>query len=102
VKRFGWFVKGGPVFSVLINKKIPTPDVGDDKIIDMDQRMPLRVNTSWQFAFSAGLSYQLSDKVSIAIEPTLKYYLNSQYERKYITTRHPYSFGLRTGLLFNF
>ena len=102
VKRFGWFVKGGPVFSVLINKNIPTPDVGDDKIIDMDQRMPLRVNTSWQFAFSAGLSYQLSDKVSIAIEPTLKYYLNSQYERKYITTRHPYSFGLRTGLLFNF
>ena len=102
VKRFGWFVKGGPVFSVLINKRIPSPDVGDDKIIDMDQRMPLRVNTSWQFAFSAGVTYQLSDKVSIAIEPTLKYYLNSQYERKYITTRHPYSFGLRTGLLFNF
>ncbi len=102
VKRFAWFVKGGPVFSVLINKSIPTPDVGDDRIIDLDQRMPLRVNTSWQFAFSAGVTYQLSNKVSIAIEPTLKYYLNSQYERKYITTRHPYSFGLRTGLLFNF
>lgn len=102
VKRFGWFVKGGPVFSVLINKSIPSPDVGDDKIIDMDQRMPVRMNTSWQFALSAGLTYHLSDKVSIAIEPTLRYYLNSQYERKYITTRHPYSFGLRTGLLFNF
>jgi hypothetical protein len=101
VKRFGWFLKGGPVFSVLVNKSIPSPDVGDDKIIDLDQRMPARMNTNWQFTFSAGVTYQLSDKVSIAIEPTLRYYLKSQYERKYITTRHPCAFGLRTGLLFN-
>lgn len=102
VNRFGWFIKAGPIFNVLIHENIPSPDAGNDKIIDIDQQMPSRVNTNWQLAFSAGLNYQLSDKVSLAIEPIFKYYLNSQYQRKYITTRHPYSIGLRTGLLFNF
>ena len=102
VNRFGWFIKGGPVLSILVNENIPKPDAGNDRIIDVNQQMPTRVNAHWQLAFSAGLTYQLSRKVSIAIEPTFKYYLNSQYERKYITTRHPYAVGLRTGLLFNF
>ena len=102
VNRFGWFVKGGPIFSILINENIPQPTPGNDKIIGLDQRMATRVSTNWQFAFSAGMTYQLSNKVSIAIEPTFRYYINSQYEQKYISTRHPYSIGLRTGLLFNF
>ncbi len=102
VNRFGWFIKGGPILSILVNENIPKPDAGNDRIVNIDQKMPTRINASWQLAFSAGLTYQLSQKVGIAIEPTFKYYLNSQYERKYITTRHPYSFGLRTGLLFNF
>jgi len=102
INRFGWFIKGGPILSILMNENIPTPDPGTDRIIDIDQAMPGRVNTHWQLGFSAGVTYQLSRKVSLAIEPTFKYYLNSQYQRKYITTSHPYSFGLRTGLLFNF
>jgi len=102
VNRFGWFIKGGPIFSVLLNSNVPDPETGSDRIVDLDQQMSPRVSTHWQMAFSAGVSYQLSSKVSIAVEPTFRYYLNSQYERKYITTRHPYSFGLRTGLLFNF
>lgn len=102
VNRFNWFVKGGPVFSVLVGKNVPEPDMGTDRIVGLDQRMPSRVNTHWQFAISAGLNYQLSNTVSIGIEPTFRYYLNSQYERKYISTRHPYSVGLRAGLLFNF
>lgn len=102
VNRFGWFVKGGPIFNVLLTQNIPTPIINNDRIVDMDDNMPMRVKTHWQFAVSAGFNYQLSDKVSISVEPTFRYYLNSQYERKYITTRHPYSIGLRTGLLFNF
>ena len=102
VNRFGWFVKGGPVFSLLVNENIPQPDPGSDRIVGLDQQMAGRVDSYWQFAFSAGMSYQLSNRVSIAIEPTFRYYLNSQYDRKYIYTRHPYSIGLRTGLLFNF
>lgn len=102
VKRFGWFVKGGPVLSLLVHKNIPGPDAGYNRIIGLDQQMATRVNTHWQVAFSLGMSYQLSNKVSIGIEPTFRYSLNSQYERKYISTRHPYAIGLRTGLLFNF
>ncbi|HSG67174.1 MAG TPA: hypothetical protein VK994_00610 [Bacteroidales bacterium] len=102
VNRFGWFIKGGPVFSLLIHENIPQPDAGNDRIVGLDQHMAARVKTYWQFAISAGMSYQLSNKVSITIEPTFRYFLNSQYERKYISTRHPYSIGLRTGLLFNF
>jgi len=102
VNRFGWFIKGGPVLSLLIHENIPEPDAGNDKIVSVDSQMPGRVNSTWQLGFSAGMSYKLSPKVSIAIEPTFRYYLSSQYQRKYITTRHPYSVGLRTGLLFNF
>ena len=102
VDRFGWFVKGGPVFSLLIRENIPQPDAGNDRIIGLDQQMAGRVNNYWQFAVSAGMNYQLSNRVSIAIEPTFRYYLNSQYDHMYINTRHPYSIGLRTGLLFNF
>lgn len=102
VDRLGWFVKGGPILSVLVNKNIPEPDAGYNRIIGLDQQMATRVSTHWQLAVSAGITYQLSNKVSIAIEPTFRYYLNSQYEQKYINTRHPYSVGLRTGLLFNF
>ena len=102
VNRFGWFIKGGPILSVLIYENIPEPDAGNDKIVNVDRQMPARVNSTWQLGFSAGMTYKLSRKVSIAIEPTFRYYLSSQYQRKYITTRHPYSVGLRTGLLFNF
>ncbi len=102
VNRFGWFVKGGPVFSLLIKENISQPEAGNDRIIGLDRQMAGRVGSYWQFAVSAGLNYQLSNRVSIAIEPTFRYYLNSQYERTYISTRHPYSIGLRTGLLFNF
>lgn len=102
VNRFGWYVKGGPVLSVLVHENIPQPDAGMDRIIAVDRQMPGRVNTYWQLAIGAGVSYKLSNKVSIAVEPVFKYYLNSQYQSKYITTRNPYSVGLRTGLLFNF
>jgi hypothetical protein len=102
VNRFGWYVKGGPILSVLVHENIPQPDAGMDKIIAVDQQMPSRVNTYWQFAVGVGVSYKLSNKVSIAVEPVFKYYLNSQYQKKYIKTNNPYSVGLRTGLLFNF
>lgn len=102
VNRFGWFIKGGPILSILVHENIPEPDAGNDRILSVDSQMPSRVNSNWQLGFSAGMTYQLSPKVSIAIEPTFRYYLSSQYQRKYISTRHPYSVGLRTGLLFNF
>jgi hypothetical protein len=102
IDRFGWFVKGGPILSLMMNKNIPDPDAGYNRIIGLDQQIAGRVDMHWQMAFSLGITYQLSEKVSFALEPTFRYYLNSQYERKYITTRHPYSLGLRTGLLFNF
>jgi len=102
IDRLGWFVKGGPIFSLLIHESIPEPYAGNDRIIGLDQQMAYRVNTHWQFAVSAGVTYELSNKVCIALEPTFRYYLKSQYERKYISTSHPYSIGLRTGLLFNF
>lgn len=101
IDRFGWFVKGGPILSLMINENIPEPDAGYNRIISLDQQMATRVDLHWQLAISMGVTYQLSKNVSIALEPTFRYYLNSQYERKYISTRHPYALGLRAGLLFN-
>lgn len=103
-KRFGWFVKGGPSLSILIHENKPDVNIPYEyyKILNVENEVPARIKTYWQFAFSGGVSYRLSNHLSISLEPMIRYYLNSAYERNKMETKHPYSFGLRTGFLLNF
>ncbi len=99
--KFSYSLKGGPSLSVLIYENIPeaTLPSGDISIININETNPSRIKTHWYFMFSAGIEYKLNDKMSVAFEPTFRYYMKSAYERKYITTKHPFSIGLRTGVL---
>ncbi len=103
-RRFGWFVKGGPSISILIDQNIPESgmDNTSDKIVSSANSLPGRTRTHWQFIMSTGATYKLGHRVSLSIEPTFKYYINSAYENSTLNTKHPYSIGLRTGLLLNF
>ncbi len=103
-RRFGWFVKGGPSLSFLIHEKIPQSGLaeGQARILNIEDELPGRISTHWQFIISAGVTYKLGSRISISMEPMFRYYIKSVYEQDKINTRHPFSVGLRTGLLLNF
>lgn len=103
-KRFGWFVKGGPSLSIMINKDMSSNNMSDteDKVLQIDNEIPARINTNWQFVFSAGVSYRLSNSLSFTAEPIFRYYLNSTYERTKLNLKNPYSLGLRVGFNVDF
>jgi hypothetical protein len=103
-RRFGWFVKAGPALALMVHENIPEMSMPEDqfKIVNVENSLPSRMSANWQFILSAGASYKLGNKVSLSVEPLMRYYINSDYEPGKFTTRHPYAIGLRTGLLFNF
>ncbi|MCD4664107.1 MAG: hypothetical protein K8R68_02475 [Bacteroidales bacterium] len=103
-KRFGWFVKAGPSLSIMIHDSKPDVYIPEEqyRILSIENEIPTRIKTHWQFVFSAGASFRLSNNLSISVEPMLRYYLSSAYERNKIATKHPYSIGLRAGFLINF
>lgn len=105
-RRISYSLKGGPIMSFMINKNIPEVVLPEDKIkiIKIDKNIPTRINTNWQFAINIGFAYKLSDHLNISIEPTFRYYLRSVYnnDNNIITTKHPYSLGVRTGLIYKF
>lgn len=100
-RRFGWFVKGGPSLSIMIheNNSSNTASGTEDKILSIKNEVPSRINTNWQFVFSGGVSYRLSNHLSFTAEPLFRYYLNSTYEKNNLNLKNPYSFGLRVGFL---
>jgi hypothetical protein len=102
--KFGWHVKGGPSFSLLVHENIPDMGLTNEKhkIVEISNDLPNKIKTNWQFIISAGLDYRFSDHISLSVEPIFRYFINSGYETGNLTTQHPYSYGVRCGLLFNF
>jgi hypothetical protein len=100
-RRFGWFVKGGPSLMLLIDQNIPETNMANssDMVMNSENSLPGKRGTHWQFIMSAGATYKLGNRLSVSIEPTFKYHINSAYEKSNLNTKHPYSIGLRTGLI---
>ncbi len=103
-KRWGWNVKAGPSLSFLIKEDIPDINLTDsqNKILNVEDEIPGRLKTNWQFVISAGLSYKLSNTISLAVEPLFKYYVNPIHDQNGTKTGNPYSFGLRAGFVLGF
>jgi hypothetical protein len=102
-RRLGWFVKGGPSLSILIRENVyDMGDMQEHKILNVETDLPSRIKTHWQFIISGGMNYRLGNHLSLSVEPMMRYFMNSVYEQGFYNTKHPYSFGLRTGLLLNF
>jgi hypothetical protein len=58
---------------------------------------PLTVSSS----LGMGLGYNFSNKVSLNLEPTFRYYLNP-FNSSNGSTNHPYSFGVFSGISYKF
>ena len=83
------FLMGNKAFVWHDNEKIPIGKTADIYTF----------NFSSTFGFS--FEYGLSNKLSLNLEPTFKYYLNSVNKRALLHT-HPYSIGIFSGLSYDF
>ena len=100
--RFSAGIRGGPVLSLLVNSKQLTAnyDPGKDKIVMINQVTPDRIQTNWQVAGGINFSYFLHRRILLEIEPEVRYYFNSVYEKSDITQK-PWSAGIRVAVGFD-
>ena len=97
---FSAYIKAGPSFSFLLNKKEPPLEYfnPDATINQIENYTPARMSTSIQVLVSVAMKFQFTEKFGLLIEPTYRYYLKSVYNDKNFALKNPYSFGIRTGL----
>jgi hypothetical protein len=98
-KRISLGFRAGPVLSILIKSKQLSReyDPGKNRIIQINQVTPERVQTNWQVMGGINLSLYLSKRFGLEIEPNIKYYFNSVYEKS-DATKKPWSVGFRAAI----
>ena len=103
VKKFSFTVRSGVGIGILNYKKVAEVpfNIKNAELLNIECNTPALTKTYWQFLFNIGVGYQLTNSISIAVEPSLKYYLSPFYENGN-TKKYPYSVGLNTGLYFHF
>jgi hypothetical protein len=90
----------GPVMSVLLNaKQLSSPyDPGKNRVISINDISPGQINLNWQLMAGIAGSIRLNEKLRIEVEPEVRYYFNSVYEKPYDNPK-PWSAGVRAGLI---
>ncbi|MFH1296633.1 MAG: hypothetical protein ABIJ04_05085 [Bacteroidota bacterium] len=99
VIRKSWFSLGfraGPILSLLMKSKtlLNDYDPGKNRIIRINQVTPDRIQTNWQIQGGINVSLHISRRFGLELEPTIKYYFNSVYEKS-DATKKPWSVGFR-------
>ena len=89
---------GGLSYNMLVNNSVYTIVDGGKYPIGTTEGLNL---ISLSSSLGMGMEYNFSDKLSLNLEPTFRYYLNpfSVTTGSYI---HPYSFGIFSGLSYKF
>jgi hypothetical protein len=89
---------GGLSYNLLVNNTVHTVIDGSRYNIGKTAGLnPFMVSSS----MGMGIEYSLSEKLSLNLEPTFRYYLNPFGEISGLKS-HPYSFGVFSGLSFKF
>ena len=97
-KTIGINLIGGLSYNLLVHNSVYTTldgnkyPIGDTKGIN-----PLTLSSS----LGMGMEYNFSDKLSLNLEPTFRYYLNP-FSVNTGTSIHPYSFGIFSGVSYKF
>jgi hypothetical protein len=101
--KVSFYMHAGPSLSILLGRSSPQADYPDEniRILNESPQIPAREQINWQIMAGAGLNYSFSDRLSLGLEPTFRYYLTKDYDKNQLNTRHPYSFGLRAGLIYH-
>ncbi|MCX6252391.1 MAG: hypothetical protein NTX61_16785 [Bacteroidetes bacterium] len=93
----------GPVMSILIKSRELSSgyDAGKDIVISVNNITPDRIHLNWQALAGVNGSFHLSRRFIIELEPNIRYYFDSVYEKSGSANK-PWSVGFRTALLINF
>ncbi len=97
-KTFGINLIGGLSYNMLVHNSVYTTlngsrySIGDTRGLN-----PLTLSSS----LGMGMEYNFSDKLSLNLEPTFRYYLNPFSVTTGLFT-HPYSFGIFSGVSYKF
>ncbi len=96
-------IRGGPILSVLLSSTELSDAYNPEskKIISVNGIPPEQVDLNWQVLAGFNTAVRLSRRFSLEIEPNIRYYFNSVYEKP-STTWKPWSAGIRISLLTGF
>ncbi|MDP4223344.1 MAG: outer membrane beta-barrel protein [Bacteroidota bacterium] len=96
-RAFDFNIIGGLSYNLLVNNTVQARMGGAKYDVGTTQLNPFMVSSS----LGMGMEYSLSEKFSLNLEPTFRYYLNPFGSMPGIKV-HPYSFGIFSGLSFKF
>lgn len=89
---------GGVSYNLLVNNSVYTMVNGSKYTIGETEKLnPLSISST----LGMGMEYNFSEKLSLNVEPTLRYYLNPISGSTGINV-HPYSFGIFSGFSYKF
>lgn len=97
-KQFGIHLLGGINTNVLVSNNVQL--VNRDEIIASGVTEGLR-DIAFSSSVGMGMSYEISQRFAINVEPTLKVFLNSLNSQANFNTR-PYSLGIFSGVTYQF
>jgi hypothetical protein len=89
---------GGLSYNMLLDNSVYTVIDGNKYMIGTTQGMSLFSISS---SLGMGMEYKFSEKLSLNLEPTFRYYLNL-LDNVYGSSFHPYSFGIFSGISYKF
>ncbi len=92
-------LRAGPRLSVLIKTKTlnQLQDWGRNRVIQINQITPERIQANWQFVGAANLGVMTKGRLFFELEPQFTYYFNSVYE-KADYGKSPWSLSLRLAI----
>jgi hypothetical protein len=90
----------GPILSVLLKTEQLSEnyDPGKDRVVQENLISPERIQTYWQFMAGIEAGFSLNKRVSIEVEPEIRYYFNSVYEQPQ-DNKKPWSLGFRAAFI---
>lgn len=93
-------IRGGPILSILLASKELSDayDPGNKKIVSINGIPPEQVDLNWQVLAGFNTSIRLGSKFNLELEPNIRYYFNSVFEKP-STSWKPWSVGLRLSFL---
>lgn len=99
-EKFSAGFRIGPVMSALLTvKELSDPyDQGKNRVIRVNDISPEQVDLNWQVMTGLSAIYRFNDRFRFELEPSVRYYFNSVYEKPYNNAK-PWSAGIRAGFL---
>lgn len=102
IGRWSLGVRVGPLLSVLLQTKQLSDDYNpvNKKVVSINNLPPEQINLNWQVLAGINANFNIRSRLNIEIEPFVKYYFNSVYEKPE-TGFKPWSAGIRTAISFD-